>query len=372
MCKCQTKLPFLLVVTLSMAGCQGRSSDFSKNPLFTTSTTASASTSPTTAPSEPRWNIPDRPSKEDNHEALNNLFRQIYSEERGRVQNSLRTVIILRLSGATLFRNGKIVETVRVIPEVYHNLKYAAHVPFAIVLKMRPLVGQRVDGHTKAELMKYCELIRHAENAIPRLGLSDVQMERQKRIYRDALDYLTRVLGEGSVSGPSLSRYARLASIDVDANMREAGAAQVQGLHEQLLAWRKLLHDDEWNEIRFIIRGPQQQRGGYAPTIYLAALTNEVADGRGYLGESTRVIYREDTSLPPPSTQTTQPVGPPPMPWEADMRLLAAIVMDAAASDLLFSDPDRLAVDVASEGARARVRELDFSALKFTARKDRN
>jgi hypothetical protein len=46
------------------------------------------------------------------------------------------------------------------------------------------------------------------------------------------------------------------------------------------------------------------------------------------------------------------------------MELFAAKDLDSLASEALFSDPDRLAVDIVSDGARARIRELDFSQLQ--------
>jgi hypothetical protein len=41
--------------------------------------------------------------------------------------------------------------------------------------------------------------------------------------------------GAGKIESEQLRRYARLASIDIERNMREAGAAQVEGMHRQLL-----------------------------------------------------------------------------------------------------------------------------------------
>jgi hypothetical protein len=163
------------------------------------------------------------------------------------------------------------------------------------------------------------------------------------------------VIEQGTVDPEALLRYVRIASIDIERNIRDAGIAQVDGIHKQLLEWRRQIPDSEWHNVRFVVHGPQQPRGGNAATVYVSALVQDAGDGRGYVGESARVIFREDTSIQHPETLP---------PWEADLELLAAIDMDAIASEAIFSDPDRLAVDVAADGARSRVRELDLSQVR--------
>lgn len=289
-------------------------------------------------------------------ELLTKNFRATYASERARVQRSLDTVVLLRFSGATLFRNGEIVETVRVLPSEYHNLRYAAHVPFMLYLKLTPLSGQSFDEPTRDWLREAVSQIQGAQRSIDGSELRHVQLVRQHRIFSDAIGFIENALAVGEINMDHLRRYARTASIDVEHNMREAGAAQVDGLHRQLLKWRQELGEAAWRKVRFIVRGPQQPRGGHASVLYLSALLKDSGDGRGYQGESQRLVYREDTSLPG-NAQSAHP-------WEADLQLLAAVRMDASASDALFSDPDRLAVDIAADGARARIRELDLSTLQ--------
>lgn len=358
-----------LVVTaaaaLTLGGCTSRQTGDSISPERATSVipqtdTASGpvTTRPATQPSDyPEFQLPARPTEElaavSDLEKLNKQFTTTYARERQRVQNEMRTVVLLRFSGATLFRDGKIVETARVIPATYHNLRYCAHVPFTVFLKLRRLAGVALKPEMRAELQDYISSLERAEHQLAAAGLSDEQRDRQKRILATTRQFLRETLKSGTVSGVDLRRYARISSADVERNMREAGGAQVTGLHMQLLRWRKQLTAAEWRDVRFVVRGPQQPRGGYAATLYLAALMRDPGDGRGYVGESRRVVYREDA------------IGPIDPPWEKDLQLLAAIELDSAASDALFADPDRLAVDIAADGAREEIQRLDFSALEF-------
>lgn len=289
-------------------------------------------------------------------EEITKLFRKTYADERARFQSAQKTVILFRFSGATLFRNGQLVETARVIPSEYHNLRYAAHVPFMLFLKLNPLCGTAIAPPKRAELERWLTTLKAAKATVDDIGLNNEQLHRQHRLLADAMNMLQITLAANRIETDQLRRYIRSASVDMEQNMREAGIAQVNGIHQQLLLWRKVIPDAEWAHVCFIVRGPQQPRGANAATLYLAALLRDHGDGRGYEGENARLVYREDTSLPTSESDST--------PWEADLQLLAAIRMDAVASEAIFSDPDRLAVDIAADGARARVRELDFSAFR--------
>ena len=133
--------------------------------------------------------------------------------------------------------------------------------------------------------------------------------------------------------------------------MREAGAAQVNGLHEQMLNTGCRMADYSF----YRARSPAAQGRGRNDALPVSAFKRPRGRTRLPRREHAARISR-DTSLPPNA--------PPSDPWEADVELLAAVELDSIASEALFSDPDRLAVDIVSDGARARIRELDFSKLQ--------
>jgi len=346
-----------LILSIGVCGC--RTVPHSTNKSSAENSAAAAP--PASQSDPPQWKIPPRPPEEmkplEPLEDITKLFRATYASERGQVQRSQGAVILVRFSGATLFRNGQIVETARVIPSEYFNLRYAAHVPFMIFLKLRPLCDSPFDDKTRAGIRDFIAVVKQAEPALAYTKLTEAQLIRQRRILDEALMFLNQTLERGSITVDQLQRYARAASLDLDQNMREAGAAQVDGLHQQMLKWRKQMPEAEWRAIRFIVHGPHQPRGGNAATLYISALLKDAGDGRGYLGESGRLVYREDTSLPAEIASSSPP-------WEADLQLLAAVDLDCVASEALFSDPDRLSVDIVSDGARARIRQLDLAPLQ--------
>ncbi len=305
------------------------------------------------------WAIPKRPADEltraKSLEAMNALFRETYSHARNVVQAYNDVVILLRFSAATLLLNGNPVETVRVLPSRYHDLRYASHVPFAIYLRLAPNCGNVWSGADAGWVKRYMAAMDSALPTFATLSLSAEQVSRLLRLVQNAQRLLMDAIAKGAISCEALFAYARSSSRDAEQNIFDAGVAQVDGLHEQLLKWRATIRDADWKRLHFVVRGPQQPRGGHGSVVYLAAVVQDAGDARGYIGESDRAVYREDTSLPS---------GIQASPWEADLQLLAAVGLDARASTALFGDPDRLAVDVAAQGARARVRQLDLSAVR--------
>jgi hypothetical protein len=344
------------VVCLWCCGCQSQVANTSDSSV---QKSPSAAQNPTNSELQ-AWKVPLRSPEElhslTNLEALMRVFTSTYSRERNSVQISQHTVILFRLSGATLIQNGKIVQTMRVIPSEYHNLRYAAHVPFTVFLMLHPLCGSPLSESSKTNIQNYIALLEGAEPELDSTGLTEAQLIRQHRLFTNAISFLSNSLVSGSVTEDDLKVYARSASIDMDKNMREAGAAQVNGVHQQLLKWRRQMTDEEWRNVHFIIHGPQQPRGGDARTLYLSALLKDPGDGRGYEGEGDRVVYRED--------DTTPFISAGAHPWDDDLQLLAAIDLDRIASEAFFSDPDRLTVDIVSDGAREQIRRLDFSPLQ--------
>lgn len=309
------------------------------------------------AASEEKWKVPPRsPAELESRrslEVLNRHFGTFYRERRAASREQLGPVILLRLSGASLFREGRLVETRRVIPAAYHDLRYASHLPLSVLLACLGDEGEPLSDAQRDRLKTLRSDVALATGAIGILALTASQKERQSRLLEVTTAFLDAVLTDGTVSREHLERYARLAAPDVESNMRDAGRAQVDGLHAQLLTWRTEIGDAEWRLTRFVVRGGQQPRAGHAAIVYLAAVVQDAGDGRGYVGESPWVVFREDTSAP---TETAAA-------WDAEFDLLSSIALDTELADLMFGDTERLAMDIVADGARARVRELDLSPL---------
>lgn len=307
------------------------------------------------APTSPeQWKIPLRSADEMTAvatlEAMNACSMGLYRNAHLAVRRQSDPLVITRFSGATLFVGGQPIETRRVIPSTYHNLRYASHVPLAIYVTLATSQDKVVDEALAGRLRVYASAMQKAEATVDALPLSADQIARQHRLLQKSLALLRQVKPERRVDPVALATYARAVSLDMEQNIRDAGRAQVDGLHEQMLVWRKTLSDEQWCRIRYVVRGFQQARSGHAAVQYFAALANDHGDGRGYPGESEWVAYREDNRDGA-------------NPWDPELDLLATVDLDAVASRAVFSDSDRLTVDVTAHGARERIRELDLTPL---------
>jgi hypothetical protein len=306
---------------------------------------------------DPHWKCPLRPKEElqeaANFQAMNEVFRASYASERNTELNSIPVVLIARFSCVTLFRNGKIVETKRVIPAEYHNLRYCSHVPFAVYLKLSRHTGSDLDGPFLDELRKYQGLIQAAKADLAKMPFTNEQRPRQEYVLARTLEFLGKVIAADRVSREELRAYARDLSEPMRKNTREAAKAQILGLDRQLRDWRKQIPDNDWRNLRVVVHGPQQARCDYVVTQYFAAMFQDHGDNRGYPGESRRLVYCEDNA--------GNPEGPA---WDGDLTLLAATNLDADASEAFFADPDRLSVDVMADGAKEYLRTFDFTDLR--------
>lgn len=297
------------------------------------------------------WKVPKRPTNESTQvetlETMNRCSMALYDNAHLAARREADLVVLVRLSGATLFIDGKPVETSRVLPATYHNLRYASHVALALYVTLAPEDGV-VDDALANSLEAYRHAMALAIDTVDMLPLTADQKARQHRLLDTSLKLLGRTLRDRRLPAEDLATYSRAVSRDLEENVRDAGRAQVDGLHQQMLMWRTKLTDAQWCRLRFVVRGSQQARSGHAATQYFAALSQDPGDGRGYLGESEWVVYREDAA------NAAQP-------WDPEFDLMATVELDAGVSRAIFADGDRLTMDVAAHGARARIRELDLA-----------
>jgi hypothetical protein len=341
------------VVALALVG----EKVLAQSPASASQGTTTAAVQPPPAAVDDRWRVPPRPAAElavaAPLEALNKEFRQTYQVEQDVVKGAFRTLIIVRLSGATLFRNGQIVETRRVIPSTYHNLRYTSHAAFTVYLKLSRFTDRKLDSTVMADVQRYHALVRAARPALVNLGLTAIQAQRQQQIFARLDAFLSEAEHRAFVSRDDLRAFARGISLLIEQNTFDAGVAQVEGLHEQVREWRRQVADADWRDLHVVIAGGQQARAGAVATQYFAQLLQDDGDHRGYVGESRRLVYREEMAA------SASP------PWDPHLALASAIDMDADASEAFFSDPDRLSVEVMADGAKARIRSVDFTEVRI-------
>lgn len=79
-------------------------------------------------------------------------------------------------------------------------------------------------------------------------------------------------------------------------NANEAGCFQVQATHKQMMLWKQSMTEQEWQNLRVVIKNSHQARYRNAATQYFSWLLDGSGPAWAFPGENSRVIYAEALS----------------------------------------------------------------------------
>jgi len=144
-----------------------------------------------------------------------------------------------------------------------------------------------------------------------------------------------------TVSKQSLDAFAKKLGPLMLANAWDAGCAQINATHAQMMTWKDSSSADDWRQLITVNRARHQARYRNAATLYFSWLFDVKGTSWSYPGESMRVIYVE--SLGPGEDASDE---------------LATVLIDADASEAFFGDRWRLSEDILSDGAAACIQKL--------------
>ena len=139
---------------------------------------------------------------------LNNAFRGEYSRAKTEAVSKIGPLIIVEGTQMVLVRNGKRTEA-QIQPPIYQSLKAVAHVPFAVFLMFDQSDFGQLTEERVAELRNYRKLIVNAQTSLSDRGLSDSQLQRQKKIIDDSLAFLDAAIENRQVQKRALDDFAR-------------------------------------------------------------------------------------------------------------------------------------------------------------------
>jgi hypothetical protein len=317
----------LFVLVLALAGCAGPRV---ANP-------AAYARSEGLKPSPAGYNIPEALI------SLNKLFLSGYTNRLEMVKSNTSPVIVAGFASLVLYRNGT-VETNRVVPDIYHALKTIAHMPFGIFLRLDPFADETsLPAPVIDDLNIYPAKIADAEKALPEAGFTEEQLDRQRKILREAGAFVEQVLSDGKISKKGLWAFARRLGPLQLANVEEAAIAQLDMLHAVVTDWKTRMTPEEWKKLVVVIRGVQTPRRYNIYTVYFAKILNDPPHHLGYPLESKRLIYAESF------------IG-----TRGPLDLMATTFIDGDASEAFFGDRWRMSRDVLADGAQRHLKRLKF------------
>jgi hypothetical protein len=288
---------------------------------------ASAGVSQVSGPGAPAPQV-EPSSTPDPLTTLNDAFRVAYRKAKEATLARSGPVILAEGDNLVLKKGGQRVE-VHYVPAVYHVLKAFAHIPLALDVILETRAGaEPLDDSVVGELKQYQGLIAAVEATIASHGLDAEQLERQRKIIGACAKFLDSVVESRKCSREDRVGFARRMTPFVMANADEAGRAELDALHRQVIAWRSQMTEGEWKGLSVVIMGPQLPRKENLVLQYFTRLLGEP-------GEGTRITYSE--SIYDESKA---------------LDLMATRTIDTGIGVDFFNDPLRMHRDLLADAAR--------------------
>jgi hypothetical protein len=262
---------------------------------------------------------------------LNDHSRAIYRQSRAEALAGSGPIVLVEGDDLVL-KYGQQRLVARVTPAVYHVLKTVSHVPLAIHAL---LAGREQLGAQRLfDVQEYRQRVLAAGKELERAGLSDQQLQRQKKILAESEKFLASVHQTGKVAPQDLAAFYKLMRPEIDANLADAAAAQIDGLHRQMNLWKMRLSQKEWEQLTVVVMGSQMPRKDNLAVLYFARLL-------GVEGEGPRLIYAEAL-----------------FDEAKALDLLGTHLTDRKIGAAFFDDPARMNRDLLADAARAHLKKL--------------
>lgn len=325
------------LVMLLLVGCQGGQVE-SNVPLKITSAAVTVQPEAATTKSV----LPE----------LNREFRQSYTRLHELERRNCGTLAVASFKKLSLVVDGKTKDEGIGIPRIYFDLRYCAHIPFTIALKLMPDLDGPVTDALSKDLAAYRSLLLQARGDAGSEVFTLEQRIRQQKLIDRTIAFIDMVSVDTIVRSTDLKKYLDAARPIAMENSRDAAIAQIRATHEVIVKWRGSLSDEQWQQLTVVVVGTKQPRNQNVTTQYFAALFQDPRQTVAGPGESVRLIYSE------------MPVkGAAGVEWDAEAKLAATVRLDYKLSELFFGDPWRMSIDVMADGAQEFLREFDFAPL---------
>jgi hypothetical protein len=288
---------------------------------------------PAAPPVSAKSTEPDRVVSADPLIALNESFRGAYAAGRKETLRQTDPVILVEGDTVVLRRKGKRLAQ-PYTPPVYHDLKAVAHVPLAVFVLLAPYGDGSLSDDRMAVVRRYRELIPAARAEVAKRGFTGAVLDRQYKLIDESSAFLDDVLARKEAKTTDVATFTRRMGPVVLENATEAARAQIDGLHAQVMAWRKEMTPDEWRRLRVVVMGSHMPREGNLAMQYFTRVLDEPVDDR-------RLMYAESV-------------------WDEEpaMKLVGTSVLDTRIGADFFGDDLRMHRDLLADAAKAYVKQL--------------
>ena len=263
--------------------------------------------------------------------AVDNRFIEIYEGARQRVVDDQKSRGLLVLVGDEmhLHHAGKPVQIFEGMqPEAYDRLKTNGHMPMALLC----LLGDVANGEPLPEtrlraLADYAKLAKAAAVDLePKEELRTGLLDRPIQLFSHCVAFMDDVLDAGRLTPDELGKFAADAEDDINTALAGAARAQLNACHARVTEIRnELLSEEEWQSLWVLVLGNYMARQGELFLQYFSKVLHTPEQG------DHRLVYFEGDDV------------------DLALERLGTVMLDAHASQAVFSDRDRLHRDVLAD-----------------------
>ena len=265
---------------------------------------------------------------------LNDAFRRAYADTRTGMLAANGPIIVCAFESLVLI-DGGVRREEGFTPRLYHDLKAVAHLVFAVQLLLDPRYDAGpLSAAARARLEELAQRARAVEAGLDGFGFTPVQRERQRALIAGALAMIERALASGRPPQEAFSAWLAGLVPAVMANVEDAAAAQLDGMHALATRWRSQLGPEKWSRLNVVVLGVRQARRDNLQFAYFVRLLGTDAVDR-------RLIYAESVFSVDPA-----------------LSLLGTILTDRVAGTAFFGDPLRMERDLLADAAARRIAQL--------------
>jgi len=258
--------------------------------------------------------------------AYNLKFRADYAKTRAKFLGEAGPVIVVGGSSMALYEQLKRREA-PTINDRYSQLKALSHIPLHVYV----LLSNEKDGRLSEPVKKRLIVLRNEWAVLnldlPKVGLAPPVLERNRRMIARTLEQTQGWVGDQVFESQALREFCGNQRKTIDANMLDAGRAQIETMDAAISIWRKEL-GPRWDKIKVVVRGMQMPRKDNLAIAYFAKLLGEK-------GECDRIVYGEGLSDD-----------------AAALSLLGTRLLDTQVGEVFFEDRLRMHRDLLGDAAK--------------------
>lgn len=295
---------------------------------------------------------PSSINTEDLLKGFNANFREIYALQKSKALEKLPVIIIAKGDTLVLYEKQKRTE-VKYLPPLYHQYKEVSHIALLLylLLKNEELLGEA----TLAKLTEVKNKMTHVLAAFQMHEHEEAQVSFCSKILKDCLTFIEFIIREKKCEDDRKTCFFRELGPLLLRNAAEASFLQLDSLHTQIQAWKKMFSSEAWNHISIVVMGPQMPRVGEVTMQYFARLTGKPLEILLTASDGLDHSSVKNSDLKKAKRRLVYAEG---LPTEEEaLNLLATHLIDEEIGSVFFEDKMRMHCDLLSEGASRRLKE---------------